>query len=307
MLYTPQENGTYTEILNKLKYGQGSEAVLKEIQEICENCRPSSPIMCIELCEIWKLKREYRDEYTALQNKPNLIKLLKAAQPDSRHKILEMLLEKPTSLLEIYETLKTMDSPLSLNQARDKHIQPLIETGLIHQQDERYYITTTGKNILNILTNSELQQYPLHSNGNDEEVLRALYSNPHSYNELTEVIPKNAVYRSLNRLQEQGLVVKSEFSGHVVYFATKRRPTRKLSPIESQIFKALIKEALPVKDISEKVGVSVRRVYDYLKQLRYKQHIAKEEKPILWKITEKGKAIAESLNLAYNMLQQGVA
>lgn len=307
MLYSSQVNGTYTEILNKLKYGQSSEAVLKEIQEICENCRPSSPIMCIELCEIWKLKREYRDEYVALQNKPNLIKLLKAAQHDTRREILEMLLEKPTSLLEIYETLKTPDSPISLNQARNKHIQPLIEATLIHQEDERYYITATGKNIYNILTNFELDSYPLHANGHDEEVLRALYSTPHTYNELTDVIPKNAVYRSLNRLQEQGLIVKSEFSGRVVYFATKRRPTRKLSPVESQIFKALIKEALPVKEISEKVGVSVRRVYEYLKQLRYKQHVAKEEKPILWKITEKGKALAESLNIAYNMLQHGVA
>ena len=307
MLYSSQVNGTYTEMLNKLKYGQSSEAVLKEIQEICENCRPSSPIMCIELCEIWKLKREYRDEYTALQNKPNLIKLLKEAQHDTRRKILEMLLEKPTSLLEIYETLKTADLTSSLNQARDKHIQPLIEANLIHQEDEHYTITTTGKNIYTILTNSELNEYPLHANGHDEEVLRALYSNPHTYDELTDVIPKNAVYRSLNRLQEQDLIVKSEFSGRVVYFATKRRPTRKLSPIESQIFKALIKEALPVKDISEKVGVSVRRVYDYLKQLSYKQHVAKEEKPILWKITEKGKEIAESLNIAYNMLQQGVA
>jgi predicted transcriptional regulator len=306
MLCASQVNGTYANILNKLKYGQNSEAVLEEIQEICKNCRPSSPIMCIELCEIWKLKREYHDEYAALHNKPNLIKLLKTAQNDRRQKILEILLEKPTSLLEIYEKLKTTDSPLSLNQARDKHLQPLLDVSLIHQEDEHYYITPTGKNIYNILTNSELDKYPLHSNGNDEEVLRALYSNPQTYNELTEVIPKNAVYRSLNRLKEQGLIVKSEFSGRVVYFATKRRPTRKLSPIESQIFKALIKEALPVKDISEKVGISVRRVYEYLKQLRYKQHIAKEEKPILWKITEKGKAIAESLNIAYNMLQQGM-
>jgi predicted transcriptional regulator len=306
MLCASQVNGTYADILNKLKYGQGSEAVLEEIQEICTNCRPSSPIMCIELCEIWKLKREYRDEYAALHNKPNLIKLLKAAQNDRQRKILEILLEKPTSLLEIYEKLKTMDASLSLNQARDKHIQPLLDVSLIHQEDERYHITPTGKNIYNILTNSELDKYPLHSNGNDEQVLRALYSNPQTYNELTEVIPKNAVYRSLNRLKEQGLIVKSEFSGRVVYFATKRRPTRKLSPIESQIFKALIKEALPVKDISEKVGISVRRVYEYLKQLRYKQHIAKEEKPILWKITDQGKAIAESLNIAYNMLQQGM-
>jgi predicted transcriptional regulator len=306
MLCTSQVNGTYADILNKLKYGQNSEAVLEEIQEICNNCRPSSPIMCIELCEIWKLKREYRDEYAALHDKPNLIKLLKAAQNDHQRKILKILLEKPTSLLEIYEKLKTMDTPLSLNQVRDKYLQPLLDVSLIHQEDERYYITPTGKNIYNILINSELDKYPLHSNGNDEQVIRALYSNPQTYNELTEVIPKNAVYRSLNRLQEQGLIVKSEFSGRVVYFATKRRPTRKLSPIESQIFKALIKEALPVKDISEKVGISVRRVYEYLKQLRYKQHIAKEEKPILWKITEKGKAIAESLNLAYNMLQQGM-
>ncbi len=306
MLYSSQVNGSYTEILNKLKYGQGSETVLREIQEICTNCRPSSPIMCIELCEIWKLKREYHDEYVALDDKPNLIKLLKAAQSDHQRKILEMLLEKPTSLLEIHEKLKTLDSSLNLNQARDKYIQPLIEASFIHKEDERYYITSTGKNIYNILINSELNEFPLHSTGNDEEVLRALYSNPLTYNELTEVIPKNAVYRSLNRLQEQGLIVKSEFSGHVVYFATKRRPTRKLSPIESQIFKALIKEALPVKEISEKVGISVRRVYEYLKQLRYKQHVAKEEKPILWKITEKGKAIAESLNLAYNVLQQGV-
>ena len=52
--------------------------------------------------------------------------------------------------------------------------------------------------------------YQLHSNGNDEEVLRALYANPQTHNELVDVMPKNSLSRSLSRLKEKGLIEINE-------------------------------------------------------------------------------------------------
>jgi len=48
----------YKDLVKKLETGENREAVFMEIREVCENCRPLSPIMCVELCQIWRLKRE---------------------------------------------------------------------------------------------------------------------------------------------------------------------------------------------------------------------------------------------------------
>jgi DNA-binding IclR family transcriptional regulator len=69
-----------------------------------------------------------------------------------------------------------------------------------------------------------------------------------------------------------------------------------------KIFKALPKEGITVKDLSEKVGLNVGGLYRYLRRLRYKRHVKKEEKPTLYSITKAGMALEQSLNIARKLI-----
>jgi len=291
----------YKDLVKKLETGENREAVFMEIKEICENCRPLSPIMCVELCQIWRLKREYRDAFLLVE-KPSLPELLNLMKNSRRLKIMESLIEKPFSLKDIRDGLKEIGYYHSLSTLRDNYITPLEDADFIQKEDNLYKITSRGKIIYNVLINSEITKLPIQSRY-DEKILMTLLSGPKSYNELTEIVPNGSLYRSLKRLKRSDLIIKTNLSGHIFYFATKRRPTRRLSPTEMRIFKALPKEGISVRDLTEKVGISARRVYKYLRRLRHKRHVEKVEKTTFYRVTDAGRRLAQSLNAAYNLIQ----
>jgi len=50
------KNDVYKELSERLKTGKTKKKLTGKSNEICTNCLPSSPVMCMELCQIWKLK-----------------------------------------------------------------------------------------------------------------------------------------------------------------------------------------------------------------------------------------------------------
>jgi len=296
------KNETYRELLNELQTGENREAVFREIREICENCQPSSPIMCMEFCPIWKLKRQLLDIEVPVE-KPGLAELLNLAKNDRRLKILEVLVKGPCSLKELRDELKDKGHYHSLSLLLNHYVKPLLDADFIREENALFNITLRGKNMYNILTESEVANLPIHSKGYEERILKALLSGSRPREELTKIVPRGSLYRSLKRLQQRSLIVKSNLSGRTFYFAAKRRPTRKFSPTEMKIFKALPKEGISVTDLSEKTGISVRRVYKYLRRLRYKRHVKKGEKTALYGLTDNGRLLAQSLNAASSLIQ----
>ncbi len=293
----------YKDFDSKLKLGEGQEAVLRDITETCESCRPLNPIMCVESCPIWTLKREYRDALKDLAEKPSLTDLLRLSKNERRLIILERLNEKPSTVEELRERLKNAGHSHSLNNLYRHYVKPLADVSFIKEQNGVYAITIKGKSIFNLLTTSEIAKLSTDTQGYDELILKTLLSGPKTYEDLREVVPNGSLRRSLRRLQKNTFVVKPTLNGRIFYYATKKRPTRKLSPTEMKIFKALPSEGLSAKDISEKVGISMRRVYKYLKQLKYKRHVRREEKTAVYRLTDAGKSLAQSIKLAYNLIQ----
>ena len=293
----------YRDFDSKLKLGENQEVVLADITETCESCRPPNPIMCVESCPIWTLKRKYRDAFKELAEKPSLTELLNITKNVRRLKILECLHEKPCTLEALREYLKNVGYSHSLNKLRHHYVKPLVDVSFVEEQNGVYAITFKGKSIYNLLTTSEIAKLSTSSQVSDETILKNLLSGPKTYDELREISPNGSLLRSLRRLQKNNFVFKPTLNGRVFYFATKRRPTRKLSPTEMKIFSVLPPEGLSSKDISEKAGMSVRRVYEYLKRLKYKRHVRKEEKTVVYTLTDAGKSLAQSITLAYNLIQ----
>jgi predicted transcriptional regulator len=293
----------YKHFDGQLKLGENQEAVLREITETCESCRPPNPIMCVESCPIWTLKRKYRDAFEDLAEKPSLTDLIRLSKNERRLKILERLLEKPCNLEELREYLKHAGYSHSLNILRHNYVKPLADVSFVEEHNGVYVITFKGKSMYNLLTTSEIAKLSTHSQGYDEKILKNLLSGPKTYDDLREVAPNGSLRRSLRRLLKSDFLVKPTLNGRIFYLATKKRPTRKLSPIEMKIFKALPPEGLPAKDISEKVGISVKRVYKYLRRLKYKRHVRKEEKTAVYMLTDTGKSLTQSIKLAHNLIQ----
>jgi predicted transcriptional regulator len=290
------------ELTSRLEVPAEREKAFAKIQEICRDCRSSSPIICKELCQVWNIKKEHLSTFTDQAEKPNITELLKLVQNSRRLKILEALVEEPHTLWELRELLKNGEHSLSPKRLLDNYIEPLIRTGLVDLKEEVYEATFKGKSLYNLLFKTEVARFPIYSSGHEERILRELLSGPKSYDELLRKIPSRSLYRSLKKLQENKLIVKENLSGRVFYFSTKRRPTRKLSQIEMKIFKALrMKTGMTVRNLSEKVGISVRQIYKYLRYLKYKRHVRKEKVSACYKLTEMGHNLTQSLNLAHNI------
>ncbi len=293
----------YKDFDSKLKRGENQKTVLRDITETCESCRPLNPIICVESCPIWTLKRKYREAFKDLAEKPSLTDFLHLTKNERRLKILERLHEKPCTLEELHEHLKNAGYSHSLNILRHHYVRPLADVSFVEEQNGVYAITFKGKSIYNLLTTSEIAKLSTHSQGYDEKILKNLLSGPKTYDDLREIVPNGSLRRSLRRLQKSNFLFKPTLNGRIFYFATKKRPTRKLSQTEMKIFKALPPEGLSTKDISEKAGISMRRVYEYLKRLKYKRHVRKEEKTAVYRLTDAGKSLAQSINLAYSLIQ----
>lgn len=299
------KNEIYKELVDRRKAGESHETLSRAIVEVCDVCRPSNPVICVDLCPIWKLKREFNETYTA-PVKPGLTDILKTAKNSQRLKILAATLEAPSALEDLRDALKAMGYPHSLTTLKTTYIQPLVDVGLLAMEGDQYKITPSGENAYNLLTDSKTATLPIDVKGYDEKILVGLLAQPKSFDELAGVVPRASLQRSLKKLQSRDLIVKSDFSGHIYYFKTKRRPTRKLSPTELQIFKALPKEGMSAKDLQDKIGVNIRQIYKYLRRLRYKRHVKKAEKIALYKITDTGRSLVQSLNKADSLTQERI-
>ena len=305
MLCETNKHVIYKELVDRLRAGESCEAIQREITVLCDECRPSNPIMCMELCPVWRLKRDFREVFKA-PVKRNLTDLLRATKNSRRLRILEALIEGPYSLNELGEVLKEAGYYHGLNTIRNSYVQPLVDMGFIKMNGDLYKITPWGENAYNILTKSAIAKLSVDSKGYNEKILLSLLVGPKTYDELVGIVPIASLHRTLKKLQDIGLINKSHFSGRVFYFKTKRRPTRKLSPTEMKIFQALPKEGITVKDLRNRLGVNLRRLYKYLRRLRYKRHVKKDEKAIFYSVTDEGRSLAQSLNMAYNLLQTRV-
>lgn len=295
-------NSIYRELADRLRAGGDAEDVCREINALCENCRPTSPVMCMELCQIWGLKREFRDAFEAAARKPSPVDVLNIVKNEKRLKILGVLAEKPYSLEELKHKFEGT-SPNQGPSLSGHYIKPLVEASLIREENGLYGITTTGKNAYDLLTKSGITSLPIDRGEHEEKILRVLLSGPKSYDELTRTLSGGSLSRSLEKLRRRGLIAQSGPSGRILYYRTKRRPTRKLSPTELKLFKALPKEGISARDLGGKVEISIGKVYRYLRRLRFKRHVRKAEKTDLYELTDAGRDLVVSLNMAYSLIQ----
>ncbi|MEM2094400.1 MAG: hypothetical protein QXI32_03785 [Candidatus Bathyarchaeia archaeon] len=254
----------------------------EELSRRCKTCSVSNPLICREICELWILKSA-KPTSTVVNSERPILSVLNTLDPQSL-KALQTLSSRP-------KVVNNADADLGVPR---HHISDLLQAGLIAMEQGLYKVTLYGKKVLEVLS-----QYPegfKECTGlYDQQVLLLLLEGKNSFESLLDVIPEKILATTLRRLQTRELVYRASSKRDVLYFATKRRPTRHLLPMEMKIFKSLPREGITAKELSKKLGLTKPSIYRYLRRLRYRRHVARQRQGLTFGLTPKGRQVAQFL------------
>ena len=270
--------------------------ILTKADAFCVSCTPASPMRCIERCEIWKTKNEFIKTNPMFCKDDHIHNLLNAAKNSRRKNIMDALYELPRGTKGLQEFLKTKGYRHSQRTIASQYVEPLMKTGLVESDGERYRLTLYGKKFHDILGRFNAESLlPPHSNCYEEIILKKLRENPKTYKDLAESLTQKSLSRSLKRLIENGLVSKSKTPEYIFYFRTKKVPKKPFSPTEKRVYNSIPDVGASARKLSWKVGISIRRIYKYLRRLRKRRLVFTRKKPRSYYLTPDGNRLAEFL------------
>jgi len=284
--------------IQQAKENASPAQIIEKIEQICEKCTVLTPITCATKCETWKIKREFRKLYEIMKTSGYMINLLNTLKNKRRLRILEILSNHRLSLIKIQQELKISGYNHSQETIAKEYITPLMEVGLAEQQGKRYYATIFGLEVYKLIKDfKEIAEiFPAHSECYEEIALSILMGKPRTYSELTQFIPSKTVARVLQRLQKVQLVHTPREKNYIFYFKTRRDPSKlKFSPTERKIYENIPDEGIAVRKLAEKTGISVRRIYKYLKRSKRKKLVFSRKKPKTYALTDRGFEAAVAL------------
>ena len=263
------QTGSQQLLTNIRKESADFAQLINQIEDRCHNCKPLSPMSCIEQCEIWKMKNEFLKIGEILGQSDHLSGLFNAIKNERRLKILDIISILPCDIKELQKRLKNNGYYHSCRTISE-YLEPLLKTGLVKKVGNMYVSTLYGKKINAMLKKFNLESaLPKHSSCYEESFLREVLHGASTYEELAKSIP--SLPRVVRRLQKEGLITKKKSVDHVFYFQTKRNFIEKLSPTERRVLNAIPEIGASARKLSKEVGINLRRTYKYLRRLREKR------------------------------------
>jgi len=277
--------------------------ILKQAESICRYCGPISPMICVERCEIWRAKNEFLEMNGMLCADDHVHDLLNAAKNDRRQKVIEALSERPRGIKGLQEYLKSEGYYHSQHTIDSEYVEPLIKAGIVKIDDTKYRLTLYGQKFRDILNRFNVENpLPPHSRCYEEIVLKKLKDGPKTYANLVDSLTQRSLSRSLKRLTQNGLVAKSKIPHYVFYFRTKKVPKKPFSPTEKKVYEAIPEVGTSARELSEKVGINLRRTYKYLRRLRKRRLVFTRKKAKTYELTLSGTELANFLQETANLV-----
>ena len=279
--------------------------ILKQADNICRYCENTSPMICIERCEIWRTKNEFLEMNGMLCADDHVHDLLNAVKNDRRQKVIEALSGRPHSIKGLQEYLKSKGYYHSQHTVASEYVEPLVETGLVKRDGDKYRLTLYGQKFRDVLNRFNVENpLPPHSRCSEEKLLKKLKDGPKSYANLVESVTQKSLSRSLKRLTENGLVAKSKIPEYVFYFRTKKVPKKPFSQTEKKVYEAIPEVGISARELSKKVDINLRRTYKYLRGLKGKKLVFIRKTPKVYGLTEKGELLASLLHVLQNLVEE---
>jgi len=296
--------------LSKIREVESLAEALQKAESYCKNCKASSPMVCVERCDVWRVKHEILEIRRVVGESNHVRQLLNVLKNKRRWKTLDALCERSHSLKELQRELWESGFHHSRRTIIEAYLKPMIKVGLVREDGVRFKVTFYGRKIHDILTGrNSLSLLPTHSCCYEEAVLKEL-NNPKTFNELAACVPQKGLSRVLMRLRTRGLLVKSPCTDYVFYFRVKNRPKMRLSPTEKRVFDSIPQAGAPARQLSKLVGINLRRTYKYLQRLREKKLVFALKGYRTYELTVQGREIVNILDemekLAFSSLKAPV-
>jgi len=282
--------------------GCSLEQTLHVMEERCKDCDTISPMLCVEQCGNWSVKKELKETSTLRSENNHSIKLLNAIKNPRRIAMLNILCEHPLPIENLQNKLRTYGFSHSQDTISD-YLKPLMEAGLVKQTGTRIGLTLYGRKIHRAVVRHGFSgQLPIHSIGQEETILRSLLDGKKTRADLLRIISGRSLSRIMGRLLERKLISQSAFTDRVFYFRTKRAlQMERLSPTQKRICEVIPEAGISTRALSKTVGINMRRTYKYLRNLRGKKLVFRRRMPIHYELTPEGRMTAEFLDEIANM------
>jgi DNA-binding HxlR family transcriptional regulator len=280
---------------------------LKQIESLCNSCRPLTPTVCIEHCELWRTKNQLLEVNGRLCASDYENELFNALKNERRLAVIEALSERSRTAAELQGHLKSRGYYHSQHTIISEYVEPLLGIGFVNKDAEDYRLTLYGQRFSHLLASFDGENpLPPHSSCYEEMILRELKAGSKSYAELAEAVQTDSLSRPLKRLVEHELVTKGESSTYVFYFRTKKVPTKPFSPTERRIYEAIPAEGIDTRELSTKVGITLRRTYKYLRRLRKRWLVFSRKKSRTYELTPSGMKLADFLEETVNLVSEAL-
>ncbi|MCK5630962.1 hypothetical protein KAH85_00215 [Candidatus Bathyarchaeota archaeon] len=276
--------------------GCSLQQTLHTMEERCKTCNAASPLICVEQCGTWRVKRELRDIHSGLRKKGHEETLLNALKNRRRFATLRFLRKRAMTITQLQKELKSIGFHHS-REVISQYLKPLLITRLVREDENRFELTLYGRKIIDAVKKFSIQgRLPISSVSYDEKVIRYLLNDPASRNELLTIIPSNSLARTLKRLLEHGILKRSSPPYRVFYFRTKRSLSLEiLTPTQMRICDSIPVDGISASGLSKSAGINLRRIYKHLRTLRGKKLVFRRSFILKYALTPEGQQIGSFL------------
>jgi len=253
---------------------------------------------CVTACNLWKLKNENRNLFEKLRKSTFTEDLLNTLKNKRRLQILGAISTERQSANGFRQRLKRLGYSHSQRTIVEEYINPLIRVGLLENHQSQYHATVFGVRISKLIGDFlELGDVlPPHSECCEEAVLDILLEKPRTHEEFARLVPKKSLGRVIKRLHVAGLIETAADKDYVFFFRTKRdQDNEQLSPTQKKVYENVPDEGIPARRLANKTGISLRRIYKYIRGLKGRKLIFVRKKPKTYSLTAKGIRTARML------------
>lgn len=228
-----------------------------------------------------------------LYDRETVARALNALKNQRRVVLLQLLQDKPLTQEEIQEKLHSIGYNHGLVTIQ-QYLQPLIDAELVTHKDARYSTTSTGKQILELVSKVDfLLRFPANSSCFEELSLLALKNGHRTFEELAKIVDRPLLPRALDRLQKEDLIRSNHPKDHVQFYRVRVRLMGGGTSTEKRVFHAVSQDGISVNDLAKAAGINVRRTYKYIARLKKRGLILQRKLPVTYDLTPTGKIVAD--------------
>jgi DNA-binding HxlR family transcriptional regulator len=221
--------------------------------------------------------------------------LLNVLKNQTRLQILRAIAEGRCSVSQLQRELKQSGYRHSQETLNQEYLQPLLAVGLAAESGDQYYATTFGGRLTEVLGvfPEFAEALPAHSECYEETLLQALLSGPKTFEAIEAVVSPKVASRILKRLREGELIETPEERDYIFFFKSKRDPNKEtLAATEQKVYTNIPPEGISAGNLAKETGLSMRRIYKYLRGLKGKKLVFVRKTPRAYGLTVKGETLA---------------